>query len=150
MTMRWHDSSITRKKLGDAAEQEFARVHVCSCGGHFSFIGDVRAGFPDFTCDHCGRLVDVKSSPQSEKTGNISVSAIPWQRYPEDMLLVTCIGDRWIGEYKRNIHISTPAREPTHDRNIGPYGNTRWYLIPWRDFRDLEQFGIIRSDSNTP
>lgn len=135
--MRWHDSANIRKRGGDAAESGFAAQVRCHCGGQFNFIGNLRAGFPDFACDNCEQLVDVKSSPQAERTGNLAVSAIPWSHYPDDMLLAAFIGGRWIGEYKRDIQPSNQKPyEPTHrDRP------TRYHLISWRGFRSLSELG---------
>lgn len=134
--MAWHSNPKTRKAIGDAAEQLFAQQVRCSCGGQFDFVGDRGPGFPDFTCDYCGQLADVKASPQSEKTGNIAVSAIPWERYPDDMLLVTLIRGRWLAEYKRNITLSNSRpRASTHS-------GTDFHLVAWAQLRDICEFGF--------
>src|SRR3990167_8521161 len=99
--MKWHDDANIRKRGGDAAENLFTAEVACLCGGQFNFIGELRPGFPDFTCNFCGQLVDVKSSPQAERTGNISVSAIPWDNYPPDVLIVIKIKGVWIGQFKQ-------------------------------------------------
>jgi hypothetical protein len=143
VTMAWHDNDKNRKAFGDMAEKRFANQFRCSCGGQFDFIGDKGPGYPDFTCDNCGRLVEVKFSPQAEQTGNISISAIPWDGYPDDLLVVTFINGRLIGEEKQNIHIQEPvAREPTHHK-LGNYKNTRFYLISWMQFRESEELGLV-------
>ncbi len=136
--MQWHDNADTRKKYGDELEDLFVQSTRCSCGGQFEFIGDKKAGWPDFTCDNCGQLVDVKSSPQAEQTGNIAVSATPWKNYPEDLLLVTRIKGDWIGEYKKFIRtLNDQPFSPTH--NSRP---TRFFLISWKQFRKLEALGF--------
>ena len=142
--MAWHASVENRKAVGDQGERSFAASIICVCGGHFRFIGDAYPGCPDFTCDTCGQLVDVKSSPQSERTGNLAVSVIPWRHYPDDLLLVTKINGRWIGEYKRNIQLVVKDRAPTHNSADAQFGNTRFHLIAWKDFKALALLGYKR------
>ena len=140
----WHDDANTRKSIGDEVESLFESTVTCACGGRFRFVGHLRPGFPDFTCETCGQLVDVKASPQAERTGNISVSAIPWQNYPDEMILVTRIGGEWIGEYKHLIQVENHAAfQPTHARRHQELGNTRWHLISWRNFRRIKELGLI-------
>lgn len=140
--MTWHNSATTRKKIGDASESNFIQAVRCYCGGSFRFIGDLQAGYPDFTCSECGQLVDVKSSPQAEKTGNLSVSAIPWSNYPHDMLLCAFIKGEWIGEYKSQISPKNiKPFSPTHNSRDSHLGNTEWYLISWRNFGSLASMG---------
>lgn len=141
MKTKWHDDANRRKHGGDVAESLFAAQVRCHCGGRFSFVGNVKAGFPDFTCENCGQLVDVKSSPQSERTGNLSISAIPWQGYPDEMLLVTRIKGIWLGEYKRHIVVKEQPRQPTHNSRHAYLKNTEWYIIPWKNFREISVFG---------
>lgn len=133
--MAWHSDPNTRRAIGDNAEKLFAEQVRCHCGGEFDFIGTLRPGFPDFTCMLCGQLVDVKASPQSERTGNISVSERPWEGYPDDMLLVTRIGERWLAEYKRHICVSNKI--PFASTHSG----TRFHLIAWSQFKDISEFG---------
>jgi hypothetical protein len=137
----WHQNASTRKRGGDRAEQRFAKQVRCHCGGQFRFVGKLRPGFPDFTCENCGQLVDVKSSPQAEQTGNLAVSAIPWSHYPDEMLLVTQINGQWIGEYKRYISVQNykPYR-PTHAARA-----TEFYLISWKAFHRLAELGYRES-----
>lgn len=145
--MTWHSDADTRKRIGDEAETAFAKTVICSCGGRFSRIGDLKPGFPDFTCDNCGQLVDVKASPQSERTGNIAVSAIPWSRYPTDLLLVTRIRGQWLAQYKRSIAVLNRVPfEPTHNGGHRQYGNTRFHLIAWKDFKPIQAFGFSVSE----
>lgn len=134
--MTWHNDPNRRKAMGDSGEDSFAAQCICPCGGHFDFIGDRRIGFPDFTCDNCGQLVDVKTSEQAERTGNLAVSSIPWDHYPEDMLLATCINGKWIAEYKRNIRPKNSRPfDPTHNSQGSHLKNTSFYLISWKCFR---------------
>jgi len=136
----WHADENKRKAIGDEYEDLFPQQVNCHCGGAFVFVGNVKRGFPDFTCDNCGQLADVKSSPQSERTGNIAVSQIPWDNYPDDMLLVTNIGGQWLGAYKRHIDLGSVSRAPTHAQ-AGRFASTRFYLIGWRQFRSLNLLG---------
>lgn len=132
----WHSDPNNRKSIGDNAERLFQKHVRCLCGGEFDFVGDRGPGFPDFTCDYCGVLADVKSSPQSEKTGNIAVSAIPWENYPDDVLLVTLIKGQWLTEYKRNIQVLN--RTPFESTHSG----TKFHLVAWKQFRDISEFGF--------
>src|SRR5688572_19499078 len=102
---KWHEDANTRKRVGDALENLFAKEVRCHCGGEFQFIGHRYKGCPDYTCDYCGQLVDVKGSPQAERTGNLAVSAIPWSKYPDELLLATKVKGQWVGEYKRFIAV---------------------------------------------
>lgn len=144
--MVWHDDAKIRKAMGDELETLFKSDVTCACGGRFVFIGDALPGSPDFTCNNCGRLVDVKSSPQAEQTGNIAVSAKPWQNYPDDMLLVTRINEAWIGEFKKFI-ITRNQRpfEPTHNSRGTHLKNTRFYLISWKQFKPICELGLLTS-----
>lgn len=137
MNTPWHSDPRTRRAIGDDAEKLFAAQVRCHCGGEFDFIGTLRPGFPDFTCMLCGQLVDVKASPQAERTGNISVSVRPWEGYPDDMLLVTVIGGRWLGEYKRNICLANhSALDSTH-------AGTKFHLVAWSQFKEISEFGFV-------
>jgi len=139
----WHDDENKRKQHGDELEKLFAKQVRCSCvgKGKFIFIGDRYPGCPDFTCEYCGQLVDVKNSPQAEQTGNISVSAKPWSGYPDQLLLVTKISGKWIGEYKRFIHVQNRRPyKPTHAARA-----TEFYLISWKPFQRLTTLGYLES-----
>lgn len=136
--MAWHDSFRTRKKIGDVLEQRFPNEVRCSCGGEFRFIGDTYPGCPDFTCDYCGLLVDVKHSPQAAQTGNLAISSRPWDGYPDDLFIVTDTGKGWIGQAKS--HISTLNRRPlqsTHQKRA-----TTFVLIPLSSFIPLPALGF--------
>lgn len=140
----WHESAERREQLGKELERRFTKTVRCACGGDFKYIGDMKPGIPDFTCEDCGQLVDVKYSPQAESTGNLSVSAIPWQHYPEDLLLVTRIRGKWLGEFKRYIEPEPGVpRQPTHHLINRRLGNTQWRLISWRRFRPIAEVGLI-------
>lgn len=134
--MTWHYNPKTRKAIGDHAEMLFEKQVRCSCGGQFSFIGDSYPGCPDYTCEYCGQLADVKSSPQSDKTGNIAVSAIPWENYPDDLLLATIVNGQWVAEYKRNIRVSN--QRPFDSTHSG----TKFHLVACRQFRSISELGF--------
>lgn len=138
----WHDSAAVRLAVGQAAEARFARQVRCSCGGRFNFIGAQYPGCPDFTCEYCGQLVDVKFSPQAEATGNLAVSAIPWSKYPDDLLLATVYRGRWVGAFKRDLRPRDPqARAATHGDGAR-YRGTRFHLIPLAGFVALVELGF--------
>lgn len=143
MKKNWHEDPNARKRVGDALEKLFPKEVKCYCGkGDFQFIGDSYPGREDYTCDYCGQLVDVKGSPQAERTGNLSVSAVPYSKYAPETLLVTKVKGQWIGEYKRLIFVkdATP-RESTHHSNNGKFKNTKYILIPWKQFRNIRELG---------
>lgn len=136
--MTWHDDVKTRASFGERAEAQFKRDVRCHCGGAFAFIGDRYPGCPDFTCEKCGQLVDIKYSPQVERTNNIAVSAIPWSRYPDDLLLVTFYRGKWVTAYKRDIiTINDDPFAPTHRIKA-----TRFHLIACKQLRPIETFGL--------
>ena len=140
----WHANAETRKAIGDQAESTFAAQMACVCGGRFKFIGDAYAGCPDFTCDRCGQLVDVKTSPQAIRTGNLAVSVVSWRHYPDDLLLVTKINGQWLGEYKLNIRLASQNHAPAHASTGTHFKNTSFHLIAWKDFRPLTVLGYQR------
>lgn len=139
--MVWHDHPEIREAIGTVSENDFSAHIVCICGGRFKFIGDSYPGCPDFTCDNCGQLVDVKSSPQAQYTGNLSVSVIPWSHYPDDLILATKIDGEWIGEYKRNIQLVSKDNTPMHQSVHPTLKNTRFHLISWAKFKSLKSMG---------
>src|SRR3972149_7196801 len=135
--MKWHDDADNRKRGGDKAEKSFAESVHCFCGGEFKFINTF--GY-DFTCENCGQLVDVKSSPQAEKTGNIAVSAVPWSKYSDDLLIAIFIHGEWIGEYKKFIRvINSKPYDPAHHSGHKTLKNTEFHLISWRQFKPLKE-----------
>lgn len=136
--MKWHEDAKTRANIGDQAESRFARDVRCHCGGEFTFIGNAYPGCPDFTCSNCEQLVDIKYSPQAERTGNIAVSAIPWSKYPDDLLLITFYHGKWIAGYKRDIRTSNnDPFAPTHRSRA-----TRFYLIACDQLQPIQDFGL--------
>lgn len=137
----WHSDERIRKKIGDGAEDLFEAQVRCYCGGKFQFIGDQRIGFPDFTCEYCGQLVDVKSSPQAEKTGNIAVSEIPFSKYSDNTLVVVNIKGEWLGEYKGYIKVKNKNPYSPTRHSPGKFKNTRYHLITWKNFRRLDAIG---------
>jgi hypothetical protein len=142
--MPWHDDADDRRAHVDEAECAFAAKVRCACGGRFAIIGDQQPSFPDFTCDGCGQLVDVRISPRAEQTGRLAVPARAWQHYPEDVLLITRVKGQWIGEFKRFIR-AEKARpfEPTINSHGTRQKNERFDLIPWRLFRPAQELGLV-------
>ena len=136
MNKKWHLSYQARKRYGEQMEKKFQAEVRCHCSGAFSAIGLLRPGFPDFTCENCGQLVDVKASPQSEQTGNLAVSATPWKNYPDDVLLVTYWRGQWHGQYKRYLQPSSALHRPTHAERP-----TRFVLLACMRLRPLATLG---------
>ena len=144
---KWHEDARNRKKIGEDSEAVFSMTITCKCGGRFKYIGKYMGG-PDFKCESCGQLVDVKSSPQAEQTGNISVSSVPFSHYTNSTLIAVMIKSTWLGEYKENIHPrnSTP-NAPTHSSSDSSLKDTSWYLVSWRSFKTLESLGYSVSNA---
>ena len=136
--MTWHKSFSARKQIGDVLENRFSKEVHCSCGGAFRFIGDEYPGCPDFTCEYCGLLVDIKYSPQAERTGNLSISSRPWNGYPEDLIIVTSINFGWVGQVKRLITpLNNRPLQSTHRERA-----TSFVLIPLKNFVPLNSLGF--------
>jgi hypothetical protein len=140
---KWHDRAQKRAQIGGEAEEAFARQTRCHCGGIWNFIGDIYPGCPDFTCIECSQLAEVKTSPISINTGNISVSVEPWQHYPPDLALVTKINRTWKAGYKHQIE---PVGRPLASTHTGAarvdgknLGSTAFILISWNDFQDFNK-----------
>lgn len=138
--MKWHANAQTRHKLGTQLEDRFQDEWQCGCGGDFAFIGDNYPGCPDFTCDNCGLLVDIKYSPQAEKTNNLAISARPWNGYPDDLLIVTSYKGNWVGQAKKQITpLNTRPFDATHKTRP-----TKFFLIPLRNFTRLEFLNFLK------
>jgi len=146
--MKWHDSAQYRKSLGDRVENRFAQQVHCHCGGEFRYIGDAHPGFPDFTCDDCGQLVDVKYSPQARNTGNLSISERPWESYPDDLMIVTMLNEsgrstaEWIGQFKKSLNTLLQKPLPATHRSRP----TNFYLVSLDSFKPLIYFGFQVQD----
>lgn len=149
----WHSDQQKRISVGDAAETEWADSWRCLCGGRFR---DLHTYGADFTCEYCGLLIDIKTSPATEKFGNITISEIPFDNMPEDEVIVARrAGDsdeagRWIACLVRDIAKIGPF-ESTHRRQTaGPYKPTRFYKVSLRTFIPAEAFGFNRTGQQGP
>lgn len=131
----WHNDAQTRKQIGLPLEDKFAKEFSCECGG--TFVKSKRYWMPDLTCDTCGRQIDIKFSPQTERTGNIAISANAWHKYTNDTMIVTYVTGSWFGMDKEDIEENCDcihdAIDSTHP-NSGGYNGGRYdssfYLIP--------------------
>ena len=137
-----HGSETKRKDFGLPLEEEFAKKFVCECGGKFR--KSKRYWEPDLTCDACGQKVDIKSSPQTARTGNLSVSAKMWHKYDEDVLIVTNVSGTWLGgdkaEIEENCGCIDKPLDSTHAKTGGYDGGayaSSFYLIPVRSLQVL-------------
>lgn len=138
MTEDWHEDPEIREELGDSAEDEFIETFKCHCGkGQFQFIGT--EVLPDFTCDYCGQLVDVKTSPKTEKWGNVTISQIPFDNYPDDLIIaVRRSNGVWCMAYKQGLIVDGP-HPPTHSSRP-----TWFYKVALDQFVSPEELGIGR------
>lgn len=138
-----HASAESRKSHGLPIEKQFAKKFVCQCGGKFRRA--VRYWEADLQCEDCGQLVEIKSSPQTARTGNIAISARAWHHYSEDILVVTNVSGTWLGSVKTDIEeicdCIHDALGSTH-KDTGGYGggayDSSFYLIPVRSLQVLE------------
>lgn len=141
MMDKWHENADERKKFGDKSEALFVDMVACRCGGKFARYDNLM-GQPDFKCESCGQLVDVKGSPIAGGTGNITVSARPWNNYTDRTLIAAMIDCRWLGEYKKNIHTTNSLpNAPTHSSTHTALKNTSWYYVSISNFKALESLG---------
>ena len=95
----WHENQSKRESIGFMAEAIFQNSWACSCGGSFvsMYVGK-KPGTPDFQCDQCGALVEVKSNTKKRKCDNVSISSIPFDNYPLETILAYHDHDgEWIG-----------------------------------------------------
>lgn len=134
----WHESEQARQAIGDRAESEFARRVVCHCGGRFDYIGNLKFSV-DFTCENCGQLVDVKST--DARFPNVVVSKIPFDKYPDDLLIVAYAGGEFLGALRGGLTGISGPFEPTHAPGA-KFNATQFYKIPRYNFVSLEEFGM--------
>ena len=134
----WHEKTENRIAYGSELEKIFAEEWACAlCGGKFEFVGNTYKGRPDFRCSSCDHLVDVKRTKRRD--GTMPVSAEPWQRYPDDMTLVTRMDGVWIGQVKSEIRTDGAMQTPKH-KSAG----THYYNIKTNNFVPLGGLGFIR------
>lgn len=138
---KWDENAEARKKIGDESEIVFTNMVACKCGGKFTRYANT-PGQPDFRCESCGQLVDVKSSPVTNQTGNITVSARPWHNYTDSTLVAAMVDYKWLGNYKKNISVTNPAPYvPAHSSTNTVLKNTPWYKITCSQLKTLESLG---------
>lgn len=138
----WHESEEARQAVGDLAEREFARRVRCHCGGAFDYIGNLKFSV-DFTCEHCGQLVDVKNS--SPQFTNVTISEVPFNRYSDDTLIVVYGAGVFTGALRRDIHNAIGPFASTHAPGR-KFKATRFYKVPNSNFIALERFGFVVSE----
>src|SRR5689334_2486360 len=106
-----HANENNRKGYGLEIEEKFQLEVLCSCGRHF-----VKSPNPftcDFVCKICKTKVDVKFSPKTQQTWNITISANAWNKYANDTLIVTYASGTWYGAEKWDIQVND-EHESTH------------------------------------
>lgn len=134
--MAWHDDAQKRHELGIPAEEEWVDTFRCHCGGRFLLINTM--GY-DATCENCGQLVDIKTSPDTEKWGNITISQIPFDNYPDDLLLtVKRANGLWVCAYRQGLMAEGPY-PPTHSERA-----TWFYKVSLEQFVAPENLGYQR------
>ncbi len=137
--MPWHDGIDAREREGLGAEEEFINGFRCHCGGRFQELHTFKV---DATCDNCGQLVNVKTSPDTEKWGNITISSRPLDGYPDDLLIVVRRAldkdeaGRWVGCFACDVQKDGPHKS-THKERATPF-----YKISLSTFVPLEALGL--------
>lgn len=141
--MKWHEDINKRIAIGDEAEDEFPEVYACHCGkGTFQFIGT--ATLPDFTCDHCGQLVDVKNSPRALETKRLPISQIPFNHYANDLIIALRLAPGiWSGCYRSDAIFEGPY-PPRHKER-----GTHWYMISLENWQPLWDILKLRDEDAT-
>lgn len=133
----WHENVDKREQVGRSAEDEFGFFWRCHCGGEF-IRHDKKPGVPDYSCDECDQIVEIKSAPDAEKYGAITISQIPFNRYSPGVLIAwRPEPGRWMGAYRRDLEAMGPARKPTHGKRA-----TWFYRVSIAPFEELEKLGF--------
>jgi len=133
----WHEDVDKREQVGRSAEDEFGFFWRCHCGGEF-VRHDERPGLPDYSCPECGQIVEVKSAPDAERYGAITLSQIPFDHYAPDVLIAwRPEPGRWLGAYRRELVALGPAKKPTHGDRA-----TWFYRVSISPFVPLDGMGF--------
>jgi len=124
----------SKERIGQEAEDEFARLWECSCG--HGFIHQ-RHPLPDYKCPSCGQEVDVKASPEAEDYGAITISKIPFEKYPPSMIIAwrPAAGD-WRGLVRMDAIVIEEPRPPDTMNRKRP---TWYYRIAISNFVRLNK-----------
>jgi len=139
----WHNSAENRHRFGADAEHEFEKWYRCCRTAHCADnmlmrTGHIKAGHPDFSCDYCGQLIDVKNAKKQNNIVNISQR--PFESYGEDTILAVLTRDGWKGQYRRNaLAINNEVHRPAHYENA-----TSYYRIGLGNFVELERLSLTR------
>jgi len=130
----WHNDFEARKAIGDKAEAEFQRTFLCQCGGRFVRNDVAYRSAPDFRCERCGQLVDVKSPP-GKWNGVLNISERPYQNYAPDLIIAVHIGKQWKGIRR----INTTAEGPFASAHGNSAHATRFYRVRGK-FQPADEF----------
>jgi hypothetical protein len=137
----WHEDIIKRIEKGKVAQTEFELYWLCGCGGVFGgkFIRISNNHDPDYKCELCGRLVEVKASKLRDDL-TIAISKIPFDKMNAETTIVWRYDiDKWSGILRKNARIFGGPFPPTHS---GPH-STDWYTIDTMNFVSLGSLGFI-------
>ena len=133
----WHEDLKKRLQVGRSAEDEFGFFWRCHCGGEFT-RHDKTPGIPDYSCGECGQIIEIKSAPDAERYGAITISQIPFDHYAPSVLIAwRPEPGRWLGAYRRDLETMGPARKPTHGNRA-----TWFYRVSIAPFAILEEMGF--------
>ena len=105
----WHEDEEARSQIGKEGESEFDHIFLCHCGGRFIKNDAIFWYAPDRRCEECGQLVDPKAPPNSLDYQHITISKIPFEKYPADLIIaVRAQPGIWMGIRKRDAKASGP------------------------------------------
>ncbi len=122
-----------KEKVGRVAEDEFVRLWWCHCGGCFQRQPHP---LPDYKCESCSQEVDVKSAPEAEDYGAITISKVPFEKYPPSMIIAwqPSLGD-WRGLRRGDAIVIEKPRPPDTMERKRP---TWYYRIAISNFVPLD------------
>lgn len=145
----WHIDPAKRLRKGDDAEKEWMDEWCCFCGGRFQLLHTYNA---DFTCDNCGLLLDVKTSPATERWNNITISERPLDSMPDDQFIVVRRANdveeagRWVACRVGEIEKEGPFESTHKKQKQSSLKPTRFYKVSLRTFAPAEIYGFQRID----
>ena len=123
----------SKELIGQLAEDLFEHEGwICSCGG--SFIRQAPP-HPDYQCFLCSQEVDVKGAPEAEDHGAITISEVPFNKYPPSMIIAWRRRDGYWHGIRREDAISNGPHKPAH-KGKRP---TRFYIVSLDNFVLLEE-----------
>lgn len=105
---------------------------LCHCGGPLDKNDETVKYNPDRRCPCCGQLVDIKTSTSGD---SVSISQVPFDKYPPDLIIAVLDHGRWIGSRRSWCVIKSGPHEPAQKGNRP----TKYYWVYLSSFLSLER-----------